>query len=510
LVIFRNIIENSYKACGDNVLDTNFGEQCDDGNTANGDGCKSDCTLETLPRVHTWKTVKTTFSQETLTNTDVPHVDEADCQSPYLPTETNLVHNPKPTSGYVCYIGKHCDECTKPRWPGYPLQKQKFLYDSPYAFIPSVNRGRFQAIVDGEEIVVSMVSNGYTLLKGNSTDMSINHNNIGPMRLSLGKYYFESKGTTVIQIYKMDATKSPHVELIHESNKVTPPLLGNDFFMYWYGPNLLMARQYNGRNIEFYALHSKTPDTFANPTSYENQLKFNEVIVPPLEIPGDILMDPVIRSGKLYVPLYIEDFTGTSKVYQFSIYESKMPWYITKFSDVAMPKEILSVASFKDAVIATVNDPSGPFYNVDTGSKITPTFSGTAPTCDTTVAPTWKFLQNRLHPDSTAESPDVWVFCEKTKIYPVTFVSGTLTIDITNGITLPDDQRDSRNKNGRYNMAYPYDINGNYLINFSIHPCSTYVMYKWDEWDYMSVAIYDLVNKITKCFDIPLTDATFL
>ena len=32
--------------CGDAVLDESFGEECDDGNNSNGDGCDSDCNTE--------------------------------------------------------------------------------------------------------------------------------------------------------------------------------------------------------------------------------------------------------------------------------------------------------------------------------------------------------------------------------------------------------------------------------------------------------------------------------
>jgi cysteine-rich repeat protein len=32
--------------CGDNILDTEFGEQCDDGNLIDGDGCDSSCQTE--------------------------------------------------------------------------------------------------------------------------------------------------------------------------------------------------------------------------------------------------------------------------------------------------------------------------------------------------------------------------------------------------------------------------------------------------------------------------------
>lgn len=33
-------------ACGDNILDTEFGEECDDGNQIDGDGCDESCIIE--------------------------------------------------------------------------------------------------------------------------------------------------------------------------------------------------------------------------------------------------------------------------------------------------------------------------------------------------------------------------------------------------------------------------------------------------------------------------------
>jgi cysteine-rich repeat protein len=36
------------RRCGDGIHDNNFGEQCDDGNNVNGDGCSSTCQLEAV------------------------------------------------------------------------------------------------------------------------------------------------------------------------------------------------------------------------------------------------------------------------------------------------------------------------------------------------------------------------------------------------------------------------------------------------------------------------------
>jgi cysteine-rich repeat protein len=44
-------------ACGDSILDTEFGEACDDGNTVDGDGCTADCQIETASADVSWDDV---------------------------------------------------------------------------------------------------------------------------------------------------------------------------------------------------------------------------------------------------------------------------------------------------------------------------------------------------------------------------------------------------------------------------------------------------------------------
>src|SRR3989344_5330070 len=37
----------NFLICGDGVIDTDFGEACDDGNAVSGDGCSAACAVET-------------------------------------------------------------------------------------------------------------------------------------------------------------------------------------------------------------------------------------------------------------------------------------------------------------------------------------------------------------------------------------------------------------------------------------------------------------------------------
>lgn len=487
-------------------------EECDDGNRINGDGCNSDCKKEYLPRTHVYTDPSWALVQElgVWNNGTLNH---SDCKSPYLPTQNADVFNPAPTP-IVCYTGRYCYECKGPRFPGYPLLKSRFLSDTPYGFIPTIHRGRLRAITYMDEVAASFVINSRTIIRNNGTDLVINHDGIGATRLSLGRYYFQSKGNNVVQVYTLSDSiaLACRMQLAHESTKIVPPQQGNDFYMWWPGPNLLMSRQYNGRNIEFYALHNKTLDSFTNPSAYSEDLLFNEVIVPPLEIVGDILMDPVVRAGKLYVPLYIEDILASStKVYQVNVYQSDLPWYISKFTTVTVTKALTSIASFVEGVVVSINHTT-PFYSIDGNVACSLKYTGVNPTCDTSKSPIeWNFIQSRPDPDNAIESPQAYAYCSKYTLYKAYYFSAnaTVVLDTQSPIALPDDQPESRNIKGRYNLYYPYDINGKFLVNFAIHPCDHYVLYRWDEWNHASISMYNLEEKTTRCYNITLTEPTF-
>ncbi len=81
----------SWKACGDNILDTGpfFNEQCDDGNTVGGDGCSSTCTKETLPRTHSYTVPHYDLVSEQWVHISTDTYNNImDCKSPYLPAPT--------------------------------------------------------------------------------------------------------------------------------------------------------------------------------------------------------------------------------------------------------------------------------------------------------------------------------------------------------------------------------------------------------------------------------------
>ncbi len=492
---------HSYKACGDGVVDgvipgaanTAYSEACDDGNNVNGDGCSSTCTLETLPRTYTYWT-KDSIVREVLQTSS--HT-VSDCQAPYLPAEIGSAYNARPSSGYVCYIGKYCYDCTTPKFPGYPVSLNTFLEGvTPYSDLPVRSRGRMRAISYGNEsFAFSYVStNVEVFITDGPTRTAVSHASIGATRQSWGRYLMLSSGTTGFNLYKLEkpATVYQLTQQTLTITKVVPPQLGSEFYIWWPGLNFTLSRSYNQRNFEIY--------------SFDGTTITDGPYLPEFVVLGKILFDPVFNGGKMYLPIYTESLESTpTKTYKVVAYAPNLPWEIQISSTTTLAKQPLSLASFNGAVIATVSDTTTPFINIATNAAPTITKTGATPTCDFN----WMFIQSRPDPDNPDNNPQAYAYCKYYELYIANYTSGALILDTANPISLPDDTQTSRNKNGRYNLAYPFDVNGRYLINFAIHTCSSFVVYRWDEWYDMSVSVYDLVSKTTRCVDITNSETTF-
>jgi cysteine-rich repeat protein len=70
--------------CGDGVLQTECGEQCDDGNRIDGDGCDSNCRIEASP-------TPTVSPQATPTPLGCASSPRSDCRLPLVPGNTPLI-----------------------------------------------------------------------------------------------------------------------------------------------------------------------------------------------------------------------------------------------------------------------------------------------------------------------------------------------------------------------------------------------------------------------------------
>ncbi|MBI5503511.1 MAG: hypothetical protein HY899_01810 [Deltaproteobacteria bacterium] len=86
-------------ACGDNVVDAEAGEECDDGNNVDGDCCTFNCLVETMPGcVDTTTTTTTTTLLETTTTTLEPPTTTT------LPVCPNLCGDPAPVFGLITAV----------------------------------------------------------------------------------------------------------------------------------------------------------------------------------------------------------------------------------------------------------------------------------------------------------------------------------------------------------------------------------------------------------------------
>eukprot|EP00831_Metopus_contortus_P013471 TRINITY_DN15467_c0_g1_i8.p2 TRINITY_DN15467_c0_g1~~TRINITY_DN15467_c0_g1_i8.p2 ORF type:complete len:233 (-),score=31.97 TRINITY_DN15467_c0_g1_i8:110-808(-) len=124
------------KLCGDEVVQvnipysyqSNYSEECDDGNYVNGDGCNTNCKLETKYQKYSYSETSYYVSKEIKQSSATIIVSfEYDCKAPYLPTQEKSYYNPRPSSDiFVCYKGRHCLNCSYPKFPGYPIEYEKF------------------------------------------------------------------------------------------------------------------------------------------------------------------------------------------------------------------------------------------------------------------------------------------------------------------------------------------------------------------------------------------------
>jgi len=382
---------------------------------------------------------------------------------------------------------------------------------SPYANLPHRSRGRLRALAwkDGTDdtLAFTYVANDREVFITDTGKTDVAHNGNPTMRNSYGRYFVMSQNTDSFRLFRLDKVSGVYdlVEKTFTLNRVRAPQIGSEFYIWWPGPNLLLSRSYNQRSFEIYSFHKDTYSAIDTPASFSEDQLIDGPYIPEFNILGDIMFDPVYRSSKMYVPIKETTYGGTT-TYKVRIYSATtMIWGITQTDVKTVSSQITSIASYADAVIATHTTKL--FFNVDENTDTTPTYTGGAPTCTLE----WKFIQARPNPDNTNQNPPVYAFCIENIIYPTSYDASTkvLTIDTTNLITLPDDKQESRHQTGRYNLKYPYDISGDYLINFAIHKCSAYILYKWEEWKDMSVSVYNLATKTTKCIDVTNAEASF-
>ena len=445
-------------------------EACDDGNVAPGDGCDANCNWETYDRTLDFGYREYYISNEIQYNTWHGNYKDA-CINLYATHSTGNSTLPGflypnllsfaffevyPSSKMFCHTGVYCDDCIKARWPGYPIiHKAPNPNEMAYQAHPS--RGRFFFIEDPTSggFAASFIYNDKTFYwqyqTANKFPTMYQHNGIGSVRLSVGKYYFENNGergliikrlsvtagaSTLVDVCKVEAT---------ESDFGLPPLQGSDFFIWWPNYNLLLARQFNGRQMDilkFAASFSSSNNNISCKVSDLMGVKYYFS-----DIPGELNLYPVFMkdpTGAFTKMLLYRKTTSNKGVvsYLVSIYE----WYpetgvIYEEGLVDIEEEVWDMVAFDTAVLlVTPTKTYSITYNSATKlyvrTQVTPTIqSGT-------TGKKWRFFQKRPDPDLPSVNPPVYGYYieedyHKNLFHVTTYASSTFTVSDNTVYTLP-------------------------------------------------------------------------
>jgi len=413
-----------------------------------------------------------------------------------------------------CYGGFFCYDCLSPKFPGYPLKDlHNFTDFNTHMAIPQVARGRLRALRYNDEVW------GFTyvhdldevIVQGANTVRVVHGPDHPAMRETFGRHFVVSEKTTSLNFYAIEKDQAPgtykidHKSFTSANMRRLPPQLGAEFYIWWPGPNYLLSRLYNVRNFEIIPFHKDTYGTFPGISGLKEELLLDHSHIPNFEVVGDIVFYPSFRKGVMYIPLALPNFnsaTSSNIAYQVNLYSTeKVPWEITLKQIVSVPGRITSIASFKSGVVvslgvpplSSVDTPPVPFYDVDKKDYVKISYTGGPPTrCDLKE---WKFMQTRPCPDYPKYTHPVYTFCDPYEIYRTTYDGTTLTIDTANKIVLdPDTELPVKGK-ARFNLGYPYDLNGHFLINFGVYKNSKETGYNYEFWNTLTLSYINLATR---------------
>ena len=376
-----------------------------------------------------------------------------------------------------------------------------------------------------------------TTLTSSDTIKRVDHTTAA-MRQTFGKHFVASKGTNEIRFYtlEVDSETSGTITIDGASvptKKITykfqerpygapgatmrsiPTQLGAEFYIWWPGPDLLLSRLYNQRNFELIPFNNKTYDSFASTSGIDKELLLDYSHVPNFEIIGDIVADPVFHKGLMYVPLkYISNAPTPDIEHYVDIYSTEnLPWEVTRKEHIKVNQAILSIASFVDGVMITCEGHN--FYKISGSAAIGITPTHNNKNCDMGSY----FVQARPSPDVPNESFPVYYFCHKYEIMNATLVGAALTLDSANKIRLPEDDklpipynREHYGKiiegagNARFNLNYPYDLSGPFLINFGVYKTSMETGYLHEHWRILDLSYINLMSGYSRHFKITIDE----
>eukprot|EP00826_Nyctotherus_ovalis_P002872 TRINITY_DN10578_c0_g3_i2.p1 TRINITY_DN10578_c0_g3~~TRINITY_DN10578_c0_g3_i2.p1 ORF type:complete len:1113 (+),score=259.16 TRINITY_DN10578_c0_g3_i2:482-3820(+) len=507
-------------ACGDGIVDKgipehpDYMEDCDVGDgyfdpSTNtypnkhpdyvGFGCSNKCKYVNPNRVYSYLDEKFEYYRENYLISEIKSITEH-CPSIYLPPEIGPNYNYF-AGEHKCYGGIFCLDCAGPKFPGYPLSDlYNFTDFTPHMALPALGRGRLRALnYDNKTFGFSYVHDlSEVIVQGElKHEVRIDHGMHPAMRETFGRHFVGGNDATPLMFYAIDneGTEAiPDYKIRQKAfgasdMRTLPPQLGAEFFIWWPGPDYLLSRLYNGRNFEIIPFNNETYNIFSGATGLSEELLLKHSHIPNFEVIGDIVYYPAFLKNVMYIPLALRNFDALKTTsYQVNLYTTeKTPWEITLKKTVLIPERITSIASFEAGVVVSM-DKNPYFYGVD-NSVLTIDYTG-GPVLDCDLE--WKFIQSRPSPERPGNSPPVYAFCKRYEIYNVTYEGTTLTIDNGKKIELSPDTELPEKGKARFNLEYPYDLNGPFLINFGVYKNSRETGYKYEIWNTLAVSYINL------------------
>lgn len=392
------------------------------------------------------------------------------------------------------------------------------------------NRGRFffTENADNDGFAVTMVYNDKTFFwqsnSGQAFPTATTHSGIGAVRLSVGKYYFENNGERSFTIKRLDVTGTD-ATLVNictsEADFGIPPMQGNDFFIWWPNYEILLSRQFNGRQMDVFKFN---PTIGASTGISCKNTDFNNLKHYFSDIYGELSVYPVFLAvtvnsvvfTKMYLYRKITNYDGT-----VSRFISKYDWYVEtgviyEEAQIPISNDVWDMVAFDTGVLVVTSDST---YIITSASDTLQT--ATLSIASAATGKKWRFFQKRPDPDKPTPNPQVYAYYieedyHKNFFHKVTYTSpvtvsindnadGTFTLPIryhTGGIPGLDNFK--HNLNEGYILINPFDIGVKYMAILQIHPCAnSKPTHMLDFWEDLSLGIYKLETQtIVQCVDL--------
>jgi hypothetical protein len=301
-----------------------------------------------------------------------------------------------------------------------------------------------------------------------------------------------------------------------------PPLQGSDFFIWWPNYNLLLSRQFNGRQMDIMKFTSSFGSSNNNISCKSSELMTVKYYFS--DISGELNVYPVFMKVLTETKMFIYRKTKSNKgviSYLISIYE----WYpetgVIYEEDVKdIGEEVWDMVAFEsDVLITTPTKTRSINYNPST--KVYTLADVALVIQSGTTGKKWRFFQKRPDPDDPTTNPTVYgyyieEYYHKNLFHPTVYASGAFKVNDNSVFTLPIRYHTSGtpgldqfelNFNLGYLLINPFDVGTKYMGILQLHNCANNKpTHKLDFWEEISLGVFNLQTQaIVTCVDLTST-----